>query len=312
MARITTPLAWAALLATILVAVLAVVPTSTAQADTQFTATVLTVEGWDHADLYAAPGTSYAIAGTAAAGFDITLGCWIQGDMTTGPSGYSSRLWYTVVDSKSELGTESYISDTMIWTGTNDPVTDPCGGLPDPETTPPTPAQPSQKYDRQDAVDWALANVNSGHRYEQDCTWFVSQALWAGGMPKTEEWNPDPGFGAIDPPPAARIADDFTTYLTHEMASAYAGIDELSWNQNDVPEAQLGDVIVYDYGNANTPADGIIDHVMIITGFSGRYPLVSGHTNDVSNQGWTYSQTGGNWISQDNPGSRVYLVHIIY
>lgn len=51
--------------------------------------------------------------------------------------------------------------------------------------------------------------------------------------------------------------------------------------QNVVPEAQLGDVILYDYGSGTTLADGSVDHAMIITGFSGQYPLVSGHSYDV-------------------------------
>lgn len=292
MARITTPPAWAALLATILVTVLAVVPTSTAQADTQFTATVLTAEGWDHADLYAGPGLTYAKAGTVAAGSTITLGCWIQGDRTTGPHGDTTGLWYTVV------GTESYINDAMIWTGTDQPVTDPCGGMQ--ESAPPTPIQ----YDRQKAVDWALANVNTPDRYvEDDCTWFVSQALWAGGIVKTTWWVDDPDFG---PTRTVTVADELAEYLSSE--SGFATSTELSWTQSEPPGAQLGDIIAYDW-----EGDGTINHLAMVTGYDqDRFPLVSQHTPTQTNRYWSWSEQSHDWISIAHPGAKVFLIHITY
>lgn len=172
-------------------------------------------------------------------------------------------------------------------------------------------APSAQVYDREAAAAWALANVNGVHRYREDCTWFVSQALWAGGMPKTRDWTSEPAFASDNPPLTATVADYFKNYLAYE--SAFATITELSWTQNNIPEAELGDVIAYDWNDPNGhagPVDGKVDHLAIITGFSGQYPLVSAHTLDVANQGWTYSQNGDRWISQIYPGSRVYLIHI--
>lgn len=100
-------------------------------------------------------------------------------------------------------------------------------------------------------------------------------------------------------------ADYLKNYLVNEKS--YATITELTWDQNDVPEAELGDIIMYDWD-----PDGVVDHAMIITDFSGQYPLVSGHTRPADNQGWTYSKNSDKWIQEVFPGSRVYLVHITY
>jgi hypothetical protein len=61
-------------------------------------------------------------------------------------------------------------------------------------------------------------------------------------------------------------ADALKNYLA---CSGLASIRELSWSQNDPPDAKLGDIIGYDW---NGGADGVIDHVMMITNFSGGYP----------------------------------------
>jgi len=44
-------------------------------------------------------------------------------------------------------------------------------------------------YARGAAQQWALANVSGSHKYPEDCTWYVSRALWAGGMDKTPDWT---------------------------------------------------------------------------------------------------------------------------
>lgn len=194
----------------------------------------------------------------------------------------------------------------MVYTGSDDPVTQKCSNT----------LAPPNSYNREAAANWATANVYGDHRYSDrqggDCTWFASQALWAGSVPQTRDWTSDPEFGSDEPPRTARVADDFKNYLVNE--SAFATIKELSWTQNDVPEAELGDLIVYDlHGPKEQPgADGVIDHVMVITKFSGQYPEVSGHTADVENHGWTHSQYFNTWMEKAYPGARVYLIHITY
>jgi len=87
-------------------------------------------------------------------------------------------------------------------------------------------------------------------------------------------------------------ADALKNYLVN---SGLASIRELSWSQNDPPDAKLGDIIGYDW---NGGADGVIDHVMMITNFSGGYPLVSGHTEPEIDGGWPWRNKFSGWIDQ--------------
>ena len=288
---------WLAAISAVILTVLSVIgitaPTAQA-APTEVTATVFSAPGWDYANLRTGPGTGYAVAGTVFANSSVTLGCWIRGDSAEGPYG-NSNLWYTVVSAGA-----AYISDAMVFTGSDEPVTEACSGK-----------QPiGQRYRRQDAVSWAVAHVHGEHRYGNDCTWFISQALWAGGLPKTTDWTSDNAAWSTDPLQATRLTDYFKNYLAND--SGLATITELCLQQNVVPEAQLGDVILYDYGSETTLADGSVNHAMIITGFSGQYPLVSGHSYDVINMGWTYSESKDRWLEKVKPNSHAYLLHITY
>mgnify|MGYP000859983856 FL=1 len=301
MFRITYLRRWGACCLTLMLAFSGVViaTTSTAVA-AEFTATVFQVDGWAYANVRSEPNTDKEPIGQIAAGSSVGLICYQYGMDMTGP--YSnSALWYKI-----EGYSNGWVSDVMLSPGSDEPVTSQCKTTPTPAPT------PASNYNRQKAASWARDNVHSKPRYSQDCTWFVSQALWAGEIIETRDWTSDPAFASDDPPRTATVADDLKNYLVND--SGFATIKELSWTQNDVPEAELGDLIMYDFSDANgkTGADGVIDHVMIITGFSGQYPLVSGHTNDVLDQGWTYSNAADNWIGEVAPGARVYLIHITY
>ena len=178
-------------------------------------------------------------------------------------------------------------------------------------------------YDRAGAATWARGRVlddPSQLNFPDDCTWFVSRALWAGGLPQSGDWSPmsiDPTKTAGHAPPyypgptkTAADADYLKNYL---LNSGLATIHELSWSDNDPPAAKLGDVIGYDW---NGGADGVIDHVMMITNFSGGYPLVSGHTEPEVDAGWTWSNKYNDWIDHvpqyrnGTNGPRAYLLHI--
>lgn len=186
----------------------------------------------------------------------------------------------------------------------------------------PPPAQ-AASYDRSTAATWARGRVlddPSQLNFSDDCTWFVSRALWTGGLPQSGDWSAmtvDPTKAASRKPPyfpgptkAAADADYLKNYL---VTSGLATIRELSWSENDPPDAKLGDIIGYDW---NGGADGTIDHVMMITNFSGGYPLVSGHTEPEVDAGWTWSNKYNGWIDQvpqyrnGNNGPRAYLLHI--
>nr|WP_296774848.1 amidase domain-containing protein [Rhodococcus sp. (in: high G+C Gram-positive bacteria)] len=175
------------------------------------------------------------------------------------------------------------------------------------------------------AAAWARAHAEDTPKYESDCTWFVSQALWFGGMPDTAKWThtsmDDDNRGgsrargdmAFWPTRTATIADELKNYLVND--AGVATITQLSWRNNNVFDAKLGDLIAYDWDlHDGKHSDGIIDHLAMVTGFSDEnpnYPLVSQHSPGQTNRGWTYSEGAGTWIEHDKPGASVYLIHFV-
>lgn len=186
-------------------------------------------------------------------------------------------------------------------------------------------ASHGSRFDRGKAVEWAKKHVDSEYVFDNDCTYFVSRALWAGGMAKTGDWNSstvnpwlmaDKRKHAFGPTKAAASADFLKNYLKDSNRGV---LRQLDFGKNNVPDAELGDVIFYDWDNG---ADGFADHAMMITSFSKdsngtyRYPQVSGHSQSVRDQGWTWSGYKRGWIEQKYKGSkdkaRAYLLHVTY
>lgn len=187
----------------------------------------------------------------------------------------------------------------------------------------PLPMAQAVSYDRGRATTWAHGRVLDDPdpvKFDNNCTWFVSKALWSGGLPQSDDWKASssdlskvaskrPGFYP-GPTKAAASADYLKNYL---VDAGLATIRELSWTENEPAEAQLGDVIGYDWDGG---ADGKLDHVMMITGFSGGYPLVSGQSNPTIDAGWTWSNTYDGWIAEvpqyrnGSNGPRAYLLHV--
>ena len=146
-----------------------------------------------------------------------------------------------------------------------------------------------------------------------NCTFFVSQALWDGGMASTPDWTPDSSDDSklasslLDPGPtrAAASADHFKNYMVN---SGRASIKEIRWSDNTVGGAELADIIAYDWEG---PADGIVDHLAMVTSFDGTYPLVTQQAPARLNRGWSWDPGAEQWIEFSHPGSRVYLIHIL-
>lgn len=112
---------WLATISAILIATLglgAIAPTVQA-APSETTATVFSAPGWDYANVRSGPGTNHVVVNTIPAGSTVTLGCSTHGGNATGPYG-TSDLWYKV------SGTDSYIADVMILTGSDEAVTEAC------------------------------------------------------------------------------------------------------------------------------------------------------------------------------------------
>lgn len=200
-------------------------------------------------------------------------------------------------------------------------------------------------YDRQAAENWALANAEDTPPNNGSCAWFVSHALWAGGLPKTSDWNDywydSHGFptavggsgvrqGTVDAWGASNLAQ----YLSSQQYVTVEALGTMNSGNNDLPDARPGDVIGYIWSPPSNIASeslydqlGHIDHLDVVTGSSAsdpQYPLVSGWSEDgasavnYNQRGWTYSAEHHTWLQweQDKNGNYpnmhmvAYLIHI--
>src|SRR2546421_335596 len=124
-------------------------------------------------------------------GDQVELECWVRGG--TVPPYNNNPLWYDArVVSGRGIG-EGLVNDHFIDTGINQPNII-VGGVPQCGSTatpppPPPPPDPNAFYNRSAAVAWATAHAEDDQFNGDECTWFVSQALWAGGFPMTPVWT---------------------------------------------------------------------------------------------------------------------------
>jgi hypothetical protein len=156
-------------------------------------------------------------------------------------------------------------------------------------------------YHRADARDWAVAHYLDAERYPgNDCTWFVSQALWVGRLPRTGAWTDQPA-----PTVPAIRADALKNTL---VQAGYATVTEIRWTDVTAGGAQPGDLIAYDWAGA---PDGVIDHLAIVTSPDAQGPpTVTQHSWARKDRVWSSDEGEGKPISESHPGSRVYLIHI--
>lgn len=179
----------------------------------------------------------------------------------------------------------------------------------------------TRDYNGAAAASWALDSVGGPYWFANDCTYFVSQALWSGGLRESAQWTAntaDPDQLAshlpwLDPGPSkiAASADHLKNYL---VGSGSAVIREVSWRDTTAGGAQLGDVIGYDWDvrGGRPGADGVLDHLAIVTSIDGQgYPFVTQHSPTQVNRAWSWSESAGAWIEVARPGARAYLLHIV-
>jgi hypothetical protein len=145
-------------------------------------------------------------------------------------------------------------------------------------------------YDRESAV--AYANAYWQHynpqfkRFNDDCTNFISQCLYAGGMPIEDTGNRNTGwwYRGI----GQRAIWSYSWAVAHALYHYLLnrkGVKRVS----SAKELRLGDVICYDW-----EGDGRWNHNTIVTAFDENgEPLVNAHTRDSQYRYWGY---------QDSPG----------
>jgi Putative amidase domain len=151
-----------------------------------------------------------------------------------------------------------------------------------------------------------------------DCTNFVSQALYAGGIAMRTS-PPNSGnaawymlknthHGWSYALPWINAQDQSIFALQHlpgvtQVASYYG----LAPGQTMADNASQGDIVLYDFNN-----DGVYDHEAIVTASDGtnadgttNWDLVDAHTNDRYHAYWTLAQYNASWAT-----THIVVLHI--
>jgi hypothetical protein len=202
--------------------------------------------------------------------------------------------------------------------GSASPAGDAVGGGSAPVATSGAVTDGNDYYNGAASAQWALDNAQSPQSFPAACAWFASQALWAGGLPKTDQWTDQGGHGFLW---SARPGTAEATAVGPLIDYLRSTFPAATWEQvdfagNAVPDAAPGDLIAYDWDG-----DGVLDHVAVVTDIaSGQYPdvaewgtvdFVVGHpTSTYSTRGWTWSQSHNEWLQQEFPNVQAYLLHI--
>ncbi|HEX9153626.1 MAG TPA: amidase domain-containing protein [Candidatus Saccharimonadales bacterium] len=178
------------------------------------------------------------------------------------------------------------------------------------------------QYDRDRAVHWAEANAQMQPPAYGSCTWFASNVLWQGGLPRTREWTSE-GYlgnrikttllgGKLPGTLAAWNPNALKDYLLKTYPNSQ--FESLNFQANKVPDAMPGDLIFYDWGKGEN-----ISHVAVVVNIApGQYPQVAEWSpgDDTSQpapypmRGWTRSQISHKWLQDKYPHVRAYLLHI--
>lgn len=144
-----------------------------------------------------------------------------------------------------------------------------------------------------------------GPEYNQDCTNYVSQALYFGGLPMTSIWYySDMGIKCNDPShEATRQGGGHECTEKHVCSNAWVGVGSLmnamvgvygTLKENpDDSDIRVGDIVQYDFDSNTNPG---WNHSTICTGQnSAGKPVVCSHNWDYYNVGWKYSDGLTKW-----------------
>jgi cell wall-associated NlpC family hydrolase len=141
-------------------------------------------------------------------------------------------------------------------------------------------------YNREQAVQYAALWWSGNHpafrRMPDNCTNFISQCLFAGGLPMEHTGRRDRGWWYAGPNEqwsfSWAVSNSFRWYL------------EKSGRAEQRPSAtdlELGDLILYDWDS-----DGVWTHSTIVVGYdAAREPLVAAHTVPSWGRAWRYTDS---------------------
>lgn len=163
---------------------------------------------------------------------------------------------------------------------------------------------------------WALLHAQDNQPGFNGCAWFVSNALWAGGLTQNDQWH-NKGVRIGTPPlpgtKTATVAEDLYNHLKQRGMRVLQITDRYNPKSTSVPEARPGDVIAYDWDS-----NGHVDHISMVVNIApGSYPEVSewgsapnGKVSPYERRGWSWSASHAKWQKQVQPRVRAYLVLI--
>lgn len=143
-------------------------------------------------------------------------------------------------------------------------------------------------YNRQAAVDYANTWWDRHNpqfpAFQDDCTNFISQCLYAGGAPMRGMPNRSQGWWMIGLPERWSYSWSVAHSLRWYLETATKGL--MATRVSSISELQLGDVIFYDF-----TGDGRIDHSTIVTRIEEGIPYVNAHTMNSKNRHYAYENS---------------------
>jgi hypothetical protein len=211
-----------------------------------------------------APTTSSTRIATLPEGTSVAISC-----QTIGETIYGSAIW-------DKLDSAGYVSDWYVNTpnvGTFSPGLSVCA------------SSAIGSYNRGAAAQWAVAHAYDAPEYvDADCTNFVSNAMSLGGGLQPTAWWYHNSYSVHSF--SWTVAKDFAYQMYQH---GYVTRQDIDASQRYIPDAWIGDVILYDQGDGNG-----FNHVAIIVQISTNGTvMVAEHTaayaNRVWNQAWTES-----------------------
>jgi hypothetical protein len=200
-------------------------------------------------------------------------------------------------------------------------------------------------YNRLAAVNWALAHAEDPQTNGDECTKFVSDALWAGGLPQDATWNNNGHYVSGNPikghlptvftgSKTANTAPMLLDYLEHHYSYQWIPLGPMNAGNNNVPQAEPGDIIAYSWNGPDLKTGQYtIDHLAFVVGAADKnpqYPMVSewgqlswdlpinGPKYNLDNpnvhiieRGWTYSELNHMYLQQEphHQNMTAYLLH---
>jgi hypothetical protein len=233
-----------------------------------------------------APSASSSRLGLLAEGTSISIHCQTYGDNING-----STIW-------DQLSSGGYVSDWYVNTpnvGTFSPGLYQCGQA----GPPPLPAAPAiASYNRAAAAQWAVAHTFDPPEYTNaDCTNFVSNAMhFGGGLVPTDWWYHN---SYSDHSFSWTVAKDFAYQMYQH---GYVTRQDIDPSRQDIPGAQIGDVILYDQADGNG-----FNHVAVIVQITSNGNVaIAEHTAAYVYRIWNRA-----WIESTNKvGFHAQLLHV--